>query len=118
MKSIFFFLFSLFIVAAASAEKVFDFNSTCQQAYQEITKLKVGQGLVLAEKARKQNPENLIPLLLEDYAEFFQLFFNEDPNEFKKMMPHLHPSCAKAEKPRKYSRVRVSSAGSQTNAVR
>lgn len=89
MKSISILICCVLLVATASAEKVYDFNSTCQQAYQEITKLKIEQGLLLVQKARKQNPENLIPILLEDYAEFFQLFFNEDPADFKKMIPHF-----------------------------
>ncbi|MBY0480196.1 MAG: tetratricopeptide repeat protein [Chitinophagaceae bacterium] len=89
MKSISILICSVLLVATASAEKVYDFNSVCQQAYQEITKLKIDQGLLLVQKARKQNPENLIPILLEDYADFFRLFFNEDPADFKKMMPNF-----------------------------
>lgn len=74
----------------ANAEKIFDYNSTCQQAYQEITKLKIESGLALIAKAKKQNPNNLIPVMLEDYTEFFELFFNEDPRAFQKMMPHFN----------------------------
>lgn len=89
MKPLFLFFFCLFFASAVSAEKVFDFNSTCQQAYQEITKLKIDQGLALIEKAKQQNPDNLIPVMLEDYADFFVLFFNEDPHDFQKRMPHF-----------------------------
>lgn len=69
----------------ARAEKVYDFNSTCQQAYQEIVKLKINNGLALAERAQKQNPDNLIPVLLENYADFFVLFFNENPGDYKRL---------------------------------
>ena len=65
-----------------AAQKVYDFNNTCQQAYQEITKLKINAGMALIEKARQQNPDNLIPVLLESYADFYTLFLNEDPKEF------------------------------------
>lgn len=90
MKSIV--LSFLFILSSvlANAEKVFDYNSTCKQAYQEITKLKIESGLALLAKAKKQNPNNLIPVMLEDYTEFFQLFFNEDPADFQRMMPHFN----------------------------
>ena len=81
---------SLFFSAFANAEKVFDYNTTCQQAYQEITKLRIESGLTLIAKAKKQNPDNLIPVMLEDYTDFFQLFFNEDPKDFQKMMPHFN----------------------------
>ncbi|SJZ72491.1 tetratricopeptide repeat protein [Sediminibacterium ginsengisoli] len=76
-----------FSFAVVKAEKVFEFNSTCQQAYQELTKLKINSGIALAEKARQQNPDNLIPLLLESYADFYVLFFNEDPAEYAVRYP-------------------------------
>jgi hypothetical protein len=69
------------------AQKVYEFNSICQQAYQEITKLRIGPGLALVEKARQQNPDNLIPVLLESYADFYTLFLNEDPKEYQALYP-------------------------------
>jgi tetratricopeptide (TPR) repeat protein len=71
----------------SQAQKVYEFNSTCQQAYQEITKLKINSGLALLEKARQQNPDNLIPLMLESYADFYILFLNEDPKEYQERYP-------------------------------
>ena len=87
MKSVVIVFLSLFFSVAATAEKVFDYNSTCQQAYLEITKLRIAPGLALIAKAKQQNPDNLIPIMLEDYADFFELFFNEDPVVFEKRMP-------------------------------
>ena len=75
MKTYLLIFISLFFSALANAEKVFDYNTTCQQAYQEITKLRIESGLTLIAKAKKQNPDNLIPVMLEDYTDFFQLFF-------------------------------------------
>jgi len=83
------FIFCLGHGSLCSAEKVYDFNSTCFQAYQEITKLKISSGLALIEKARQQNPDNLIPLLLESYADFYVLFLNEDPKEFDLRYPRF-----------------------------
>lgn len=84
MKQLFSLLLVLLICASASAQKVFDFNPTCQQAYQEITRLKINSGQNLINQARQQNPNNLIPHLLEGYIDFFVLFFNEDAAEYKK----------------------------------
>ena len=72
---------------AGTAQKVYEFTGTCQQAYQEITKLKINSGLALAEKARQQNPDNLIPVLLESYADFYILFLNEDPKDYQTRYP-------------------------------
>lgn len=77
----------LFSFSTVHAQKVYEFNSTCQQAYQEITKLKIASGLALVEKARQQNPDNLIPELLESYADFYILFLNEDPKEYQVRYP-------------------------------
>jgi len=65
------------------AEYVYEFNSTCQQAYLEITKLKLANGQALINKAKQQNPNNLIPIALENYIDFYTLFFNEDPAQYK-----------------------------------
>lgn len=66
------------------AEKVYDFNSVCQQAYAEITRLKISSGLALIKQAKLQNEDNLVPLMLEGYIDFFVLFFNENADEYKK----------------------------------
>jgi hypothetical protein len=66
-----------------SGQKHFDFNTQCQDAYQAIIQLRLdaGQKILNAEKAR--DPGNLIPLFLENYIDFFILFFNEDPAEYE-----------------------------------
>ncbi len=66
----------------AKAQKVYEFNSTCQQAYQEIIKLKISNGIALLEKAKQQNPNNLIPVYLDNYVDLVTLFFNEDVSEY------------------------------------
>lgn len=73
----------------AAAEKVFDFNVTCQKAYQEITSLRLNSGQQLINEARKANPDNLIVTYLESYIDFFILFFNEDPAEYAVRKPHF-----------------------------
>ncbi|HEX4849944.1 MAG TPA: hypothetical protein VFV08_04010 [Puia sp.] len=65
------------------SQKKFDFNSNCQSAYNDIIHLKLTTGQSLIDKEKKSNPENLIPYFLENYIDFFILFFNEDPAEYK-----------------------------------
>jgi hypothetical protein len=71
------------------AQKTFDFNANCKQAYKEIIQLKLqsGQQLLNAEKA--QHPDNLIPFFLENYIDFFNLFFNEDAAQYKSLQDKL-----------------------------
>ena len=87
MKQVAVFLFLMICYFTGSAQKVYEFNSTCQQAYQEITKLKMASGLALIEKAKQQNPDNLIPVLLESYIDFYVLFLNEDPKDYATRYP-------------------------------
>src|SRR6478672_11712622 len=89
MKQMRLLLILLVFAVQARTQKVYEFNSTCQQAYQEITKLRIAPGLALVEKAKQQNPDNLIPLLLESYADFYVLFLNEDPAEFQSRYPRF-----------------------------
>jgi tetratricopeptide (TPR) repeat protein len=66
-----------------SAQKTFDFNENCQQAYREIIQLKLDRGAEMLRSEKIIHPDNLIPDFLENYVDFFVLFFNEDPAEFK-----------------------------------
>ena len=70
------------------AQKVFDFNDRCKQAYHEIIQLKLNNGQQILNAEKAQHPNNLIPYFLENYIDFFTLFFNEDPAEFKKRLPN------------------------------
>ena len=65
------------------AQKVYEFNSTCQQAYKEIGQLKIASGKALIDKAKLQNSNNLIPVFLESYIDVLELFFDEDAAEYK-----------------------------------
>lgn len=88
---------AMFFLSVAKAEKVFDFNSTCQQAYQQISSLKINAGAQLVQQARKENPDNLIPEILDSYIDFYILFLNEDPAEYDKRMPHFDERLEKIE---------------------
>lgn len=89
IKPYFAILAFLLLASIAKAEKVYEFNSTCQQAYQEIIKLKINNGIALIEKAKQQNPDNLIPIYLESYVDLVSLFFNEDAAEYALKKPKL-----------------------------
>jgi len=81
-------IYSLLLVSfCVNSQKVFEFNNTCIQSYQEITKLKIKLGNQITEKARKQNQENLIPLMLDSYSDFYILFLNENPADYELLYP-------------------------------
>ncbi|TDO26991.1 bacterial transcriptional activator domain-containing protein [Sediminibacterium goheungense] len=78
-----------FLSLSAIGQKVYDFTPTCQQAYYEITRLKIEHGQELIQKARQQNPNNLIPVVLESYIDFLILFLNENPADYKLRYPRF-----------------------------
>jgi hypothetical protein len=49
----------------------------------------LNNGRLLLDQEKKIHPDNLIPYFLENYIDFFVLFFNEDPDEYKKRIPNL-----------------------------
>jgi tetratricopeptide (TPR) repeat protein len=68
-----------FNFSVTGRQKVYDFNPRCQQAYEAIMQLRIAAGTALLEQEKKAHPDNLIPYFLDNYTDFFTLFFNEDP---------------------------------------
>ncbi len=63
-------------------QKRYDFNNNCQQAYKAIVQLRLDEGSRLLQAEEKRDPDNLIPYFLDNYVDFFQLFFNEDAAQY------------------------------------
>ena len=65
-----------------TGEKHYDFNNNCRQAYQAIIQLRLDEGSRILEAEKKRDGNNLIPFFLDNYIDFFQLFFNEDAGQY------------------------------------
>lgn len=76
-----------FCLTNLNAQKNFDFNTACQQAYSAILSLRIADGQKIINQEKLAHPDNLIPYFLDNYADFFSLFFNEDPDEFDRKLP-------------------------------
>lgn len=76
------FLCALFIPVLSIGQKHYDFNPACRQAYRSIVSLRLEEGRRMLEAEKKRDPGNLIPFFLDNYIDFFQLFFNEDPAQY------------------------------------
>ncbi|HEX8357548.1 MAG TPA: hypothetical protein VF610_09060, partial [Segetibacter sp.] len=94
MKRFYFTTVVCFLCISTFAQKVYDYTATCRTAYTEIMKLKLNSGTSLISQARKENPNNLVPDLLEGYVDFFILFFNEDPAEYQARKPNFDKRLA------------------------
>jgi tetratricopeptide (TPR) repeat protein len=93
-----FFSFSFTSSGQAPVLYTFDFNADCRKAYEDIIELKLNSGKQILEAEKKTHPNNLIPYFLDNYIDFFTLFFNEDPEEYRRRKPFLEQRLAQLKK--------------------
>ena len=76
------------------AQLQYNWNDKSQQIYDAITSLKIPEARKWLELEKKSNPQNLINALLESYADFYQLFFNESTIDYAKLYPQFETRLA------------------------
>jgi tetratricopeptide (TPR) repeat protein len=72
-----------------SQPKQYIWNEKSQAIYESITSLKIPEARKNIIIERKSNPGNLINDLLESYADFYELFLNENKAEFQRLYPQF-----------------------------
>jgi len=72
-----------------SAQLQYNWNDKSQQIYDAITSLRIPEAKKWLEIEKKTSPQNLINPLLESYADFYQLFFNENSSDYEKLYPQF-----------------------------
>jgi len=76
----------------------FDFNRDCKQAYEDIISLRLQHGELLTAEETKRNPTNLLPLVLENYVDFFKVFISEDASLFDQLKKNKEKRLSILEK--------------------
>jgi hypothetical protein len=61
------------------------FNDNCIKAYQSIVSLRLNEGQAILNQEKKTNPRNKIPLLLENYIDFFKVLTLENNESFEQL---------------------------------
>ena len=73
----------------------YDFNQGCEKAYQQLMELDFDSATFFIHEEKNKHPENLIPVLLENYHDFLRIVIFEDEDlfdqqdEFKKVRLNL-----------------------------
>jgi hypothetical protein len=82
-------LLALVMIMTSHAFGQYDYQWTprTQKIYESITSLSIPEARTLMNQDKKANASNLIYPLLESYADFYQLFLNEDKAEYSRMYP-------------------------------
>lgn len=78
----------------SSAKFIYDFNDRCEAAYNAIISLKLAEGKMLIDQELKENPENLIPIFIENYADYMQLLMNGAAEDYKALKPNMNKRLA------------------------
>jgi len=82
-------LLALVMIMTSHAFGQYEYQWTprTQKIYESITSLRIPEARVLMNQDKKANASNLIYPLLESYADFYQLFLNENKAEYVRMYP-------------------------------
>jgi hypothetical protein len=94
-----FFLSWLTLCACTSlnAQYQFNWNERSQLLYESITSLKIPEARKAILIESKSSPNNLVFPLLESYADFYQLFFNENESDYNLLYPRFNTRIRQLE---------------------
>ncbi len=82
----------------AQTKGYFDYNNRCKQAYESIMSLRINEGTQLLNQELKEHPQNLIPVMLADYADLLVLVLNGDKTQYNRLKNNLDIRLLKIEK--------------------
>lgn len=71
------------VYSSGGQGKPYTFNETCQQAYTAFLSGKLNEGRRLTALEKKQHPDNLFTVVLDNYEDYISQTFNENPTVFK-----------------------------------
>lgn len=77
-------LLSILLLSPSLSKADFAFNENCIRAYQSIINLRLQEGQSILNIEKKANPKNSIPVLLENYIDFFKVLTTETDASFEK----------------------------------
>lgn len=63
----------------------FEFNSNCIKAYEAIFDLRLDDAKALVQNEKRLNPDNGIPILLDNYIDYFTLLTSENKADYTRL---------------------------------
>jgi hypothetical protein len=79
----------LFACLTSEAQLSYTWNDRTQSIYESITSLRIPEAKKWIVADKKNNSHNLSYPLLESYADFYQLFLNENIQEYNQLYPNF-----------------------------
>jgi tetratricopeptide (TPR) repeat protein len=92
--------YTLFFPIVATAQEFddspfFDYNQKMRQAHQYALRMRIKDCKIALQLEKSQNPYNIIPHYIDDFADFMQVLANENHQEFLRMLPQRDIRLAK-----------------------
>jgi len=78
-----------------AGNKYFSFNAPAVDLYQKIVSLRLVEARAGLDAYKRNEPDNLIPLFLENYYDFIVVFTNDNKAEFNRLVKNMEPRLAK-----------------------
>jgi len=82
-------MMALLACLKSTAQLNYTWNDRTQSIYESITSLRIPEARKWIVTDKKNNPNNLSYPLLESYADFYQLFLNENVQEYNQLYPNF-----------------------------
>lgn len=79
------FITLLFLGLTLPSKADFDFNSNCIKAYQAIFDLRLDDAKSIIQTEKRQNPNNGIIVLLENYIDYFTILASENKADYERL---------------------------------
>ena len=92
-----------FLLFIPPSHSQFDFNQNCQQAYQAVFSLNFPQAQKIISIEKRESPDNLIPVYLENYIDFLTLIIGEEQAVYDQLKNRMDGRITLLEKGRKDS---------------
>jgi hypothetical protein len=89
MRKCFLLVLTLMLMGPAFGQYQYNWTPRTQKIYESITSLRIPEARAFISQDKKANASNLIYPLLESYADFYQLFLNENRDEYNRTYPAL-----------------------------
>jgi hypothetical protein len=77
--------FFLFLCSNLHAQAGFNFNTRCIDAYKNVFGLRMNDARTLIREEKQQDPKNGIPVLLDNYVDFFSLLISDNKTDYEKL---------------------------------
>lgn len=95
MRALVLIAFLLPCTTGAAVGKYFDFSVLAKEAYQKATNLRLLDARKTLEALKQEEPDNLIPILIENYVDFLTVFANDNAQDYKRLSKNMEPRLHK-----------------------